>query len=91
MSPVWIIEGRGSPVDPIAERNAAERKLTALAQAVREHEHEIGGEQRDRRPPDQRLYHRLREICDEPGSGQVSGSSATSTVMPLRSSPRASA
>lgn len=65
MSPVWIIEGRRAPVDPVAERNAAERKLKALADAVREHQHEIASDAPERRPQDRHLYHRLREICGE--------------------------
>ena len=65
MSPVWIIEGAAPPMDPIAERNVAERKLAALADAVREHERDIGPRAPDARPQDHHLYHRLREICDE--------------------------
>jgi hypothetical protein len=65
MSPVWIIEGTAPSIDPLAERNAAERKFTALADAVRRHEREIGGDVPDTRPQDNDLYHRLHEICDE--------------------------
>jgi len=63
MSPVWIIEGTAPATDPVAERNAAEHKLAALADAVRRHEREIGSDVPDRRPPDHDLYHRLDEIC----------------------------
>jgi hypothetical protein len=52
-------------MDPVAERNLAERKLLALVDAVREHERDIGPKAPDARPQDQHLYHRLREICDE--------------------------
>jgi hypothetical protein len=65
MSPVWIIEGAAPAADPVAERNLAERKLAALADAVREHERDIVGDAPTARPQDHSLYHRLREICDE--------------------------
>ena len=65
MSPVWIIEGTAPNPDPVAERNAAERKLAALAEAVREHERELGDDVPKPRPQDHHLYHRLHEICDE--------------------------
>lgn len=63
MSPMWIIEGRRDPIDPVVERDAAERKLAALAEAVREHQLRISGEMPDSRPQDHHLYHRLHEIC----------------------------
>ena len=37
MSPVWMIEGTRK-LDPVSERNQAERRFSALAAAVREHE-----------------------------------------------------
>ena len=37
MSPVQIIEG-SRKLDPVSERNLAERRFSALAAAVREHE-----------------------------------------------------
>jgi hypothetical protein len=66
MSPVWIIEGAAPPMDPVSERDVAERKLAALADAVREHERDIGVDidNHPPRPQDRHLYHRLREICD---------------------------
>ena len=65
MSPVWIIEGTAPATDPVAERNAAERRFAALADAVRRHEREIGSDVPDPRPQDHDLYHRLDEICGE--------------------------
>jgi hypothetical protein len=65
MSPVWIIEGAAPPMDPVSDRDLAERKLTALADAVREHERDIAVDYHEARPQDRHLYHRLREICDE--------------------------
>ncbi|HYU61378.1 MAG TPA: hypothetical protein VEK39_11505 [Solirubrobacterales bacterium] len=65
MSPVWIIEGQRELLDPVTERNAAERKLAALADAVRAHERDIGSDAPQARPQDQHLYHRLREICED--------------------------
>ena len=65
MSPVWIIEGTAPATDPVAERNAAERKFAALVDAVRRHERELGSDVPDPRPQDNDLYHRLHEICGE--------------------------
>lgn len=45
----------------VAERRFADRRLAALARAIREHE---GAIQRPR-PNDRRLYKRLRDICSE--------------------------
>lgn len=66
MSPVWMIEG-SQKLDPVSERNLAERRFSALAAAVREHEatarrRELGLV----RPQDASLYRRLRQICGEP-------------------------
>ncbi len=60
MTPMWIIEGSR------AKRDFAERRLAALAHAVRQHEdtgraHITQGA----RPHDDRLYKRLRELCGE--------------------------
>jgi hypothetical protein len=63
MSPVWIIEGGARSADPVlAERDLAERKLSALADAVKEHEDGVRRERPDARPQDVQLYDRLREI-----------------------------
>jgi hypothetical protein len=66
MSPVWMIEG-SAKLDPVGERNLAQRRFSALAAAVREHEaavrrRELGG----MRSQDVSLYRRLRQICGEP-------------------------
>ena len=66
MSPVWMIEG-SQKLDPVSERNLAERRFSALAAAVREHE--ATGRRRElglMRPQDASLYRRLRQICGEP-------------------------
>jgi hypothetical protein len=62
MSPVQIIEGTRR-LDPVIERRLAERRFSALAAAVREHE--ANGRRRELqiRPPDQALYRRQRQIC----------------------------
>ena len=62
MSPVWIIEGGARSADPAAERDLAQRKLAALADAVKEHADEMSREAPDARPQDRQLYDRLREI-----------------------------
>lgn len=74
MSPVTIIEG-SRKLDPVSERNLAERRFSALAAAVREHEasvrrRQIGGSVR---PQDASLYRRLRQICGDGGDGGDGG------------------
>ena len=64
MSPVWMIEGTRR-LDPVAERNMAERRFAALAAAVREHEANIRRREYSMRSQDARLYVRLRQICGE--------------------------
>jgi hypothetical protein len=57
-------------VDPTSEarfeeavqRELAERRLSALAQAVREHEARVRGQIGGPRPHDALLHHRLRQI-----------------------------
>jgi hypothetical protein len=49
----------------VAERRFADRRLAALAQAIREHEGAIRGPVQPSRPHDRRLYKRLRDICSE--------------------------
>jgi hypothetical protein len=65
MSPVQIIEG-ARKLDPVSERNLAERRFAALAAAVREHEANVRRREFRLRPQDQALYRRLRQICGSP-------------------------
>ena len=67
MSPVWMIEG-SRKLDPVSERNLAERRFSALAAAVREHEATVRRRElmAPVRPQDASLYRRLRQICGEP-------------------------
>ena len=62
MSPVQIIEGTRA-LDPAVERRVAERRFSALAAAVREHEANVRRREFQVRPQDQALYRRLRQIC----------------------------
>jgi hypothetical protein len=62
MSPVQIIEG-ARKLDPATERRVAERRFSALAAAVREHEANVRRREFQLRPQDQALYRRLRQIC----------------------------
>jgi hypothetical protein len=62
VSPVQIIEG-SRRLDPVSERNLAERRFSALAAAVREHEANVRRREFQMRPQDQTLYRRLRQIC----------------------------
>lgn len=64
MSPVQIIEG-SRKLDPLSERNLAERRFSALAAAVREHEATVRRREFQMRPQDQALYRRLRQICGD--------------------------
>jgi len=64
MSPMQIIEG-ARRLDPISERNQAERRFAALAAAVREHEANIRRREYSVRSQDQALYRRLRQICGD--------------------------
>jgi len=67
MSPVWMIEGNRK-LDPVSERNVAERRFSALAAAVREHEASVRRRQLGTlREQDVSLYRRLRQICGELG------------------------
>jgi hypothetical protein len=59
-----MIEGTRR-LDPVAERNMAERRFAALAAAVREHEANIRRREYSMRSQDARLYVRLRQICGE--------------------------
>ena len=60
MSPVWMIEGTREKLDPVAER-----RFSALAAAVREHEANVRRREFSMRPQDQHLYRRLRQICGD--------------------------
>jgi hypothetical protein len=64
MSPVQIIEGART-LDPVSERKLAERRFSALAAAVREHEANVRRREFSIRAQDQALYRRLRQICGE--------------------------
>ena len=64
MSPVQIIEG-ARKLEPLAERNLAQRRFSALAAAVREHEAKVRRREYAVRPQDQTLYRRLRQICGD--------------------------
>ena len=64
MTPVWMIEGTRK-LDPINERNLAERRFSALAVAVREHEASVRRREYSTRPQDSQLYRRLRQICGD--------------------------
>jgi hypothetical protein len=65
MTPVQIIEG-ARKLDPVSERNLAERRFSALAAAVREHEASVRRREYSLRSQDAHLYRRLRQICGEP-------------------------
>jgi hypothetical protein len=64
MSPVWISEGTRQ-LDPVSERNRAERRFSALAAAVRNHEANMRRREFSVRAQDSELYRRLRQICGE--------------------------
>ena len=65
MSPVWISEGTRQ-LDPVSERNQAERRFSALAAAVRSHEANVRRREVRVRAQDSELYRRLRQICGDP-------------------------
>jgi hypothetical protein len=52
-------------LDPVSERNLAQRRFSALAAAVREHEAKVRRRDYQVRPQDQALYRRLRQICGD--------------------------
>jgi len=64
MSPVQIIEGTRQ-VDSSTERKIAQRRFSALAAAVREHEASVRRREYGVRPQDSSLYRRLRQICGD--------------------------
>jgi hypothetical protein len=53
----------GEPADPNSARNAAERRLAALAAAIRDHESRRRYQAVPARPEDLMLYRRLRQVC----------------------------
>ena len=61
MTPVWMFEGT-KQLDPVGERNVAERRFSALAAAVRQHEASTRRELPGVRAADTALYRRLRQI-----------------------------
>lgn len=67
MTPVWMIEGT-KQLDPTSERRLVERRFSALAAAVREHEAAVRRREYSVRPQDSSLYRRLRQICGDPES-----------------------
>ena len=64
MTPITMVEGTRK-LDAVSERNVAERRFSALASAVREHEASARRRQYGMRAQDQALYRRLRQICGE--------------------------
>jgi hypothetical protein len=64
MTPITLVEGTRK-LDAVSERNLAERRFSALASAVREHEASVRRRQYSMRSQDQALYRRLRQICGE--------------------------
>jgi hypothetical protein len=65
MTPVWMFEG-AKQLDPLGERNVAERRFSALAAAVRQHEASTRRELPGARAADTALYRRLRQIIGDP-------------------------
>jgi hypothetical protein len=64
MSPARLIEGTRK-LDPVSGRRLAERRFSALAAAVREHEAGVRRREVQMRASDEALYRRLRQICGE--------------------------
>jgi hypothetical protein len=75
MSPVWMIEGGATAADAIdaegrgLERDDGltrdERRFSALAAAIRDHESTGRHHAMPARPQDLALYRRLRQICGQ--------------------------
>jgi hypothetical protein len=70
MTPMQFFEGsmtQRKQENLAEEHELAERRLAALALAVRQHEDTAGGRSiPPARPHDRHLYRRLRQILDEP-------------------------
>jgi hypothetical protein len=64
MAPITMVEG-ARKLDAVSERNLAERRFSALAAAVRQHEALMRRREYAARPQDQALYRRLRQICGD--------------------------
>jgi hypothetical protein len=64
MSPITMVEG-SRELDPVSERNLAQRRFSALAAAIREHEANVRRREYLLRPQDAQLYRRLRQICGD--------------------------
>jgi hypothetical protein len=64
MTPVQMIEGTRK-LDPVSERNLVQRRFSALAAAVREHEAAVRRREYSIRAQDSQLYRRLRQICGD--------------------------
>ena len=67
MNPMTLVDGSDRPETRLTqERDIAQRRLTELAAAIREHEQSL---RRSRplalRAPDDHLYRRLRQICGD--------------------------
>jgi hypothetical protein len=69
MTPIWMFEGT-QELDPVSERNLVERRFSALAAAVRDHEARIRRQVSGARPCDLVLYRRMRQILAEEGGLQ---------------------
>lgn len=69
MSPIWMFEGN-KKLDAVSERNLAERRFSALAAAVRQHEASTRRHVPGVRPADTTLYRRLRQICGQLGDAE---------------------
>ncbi len=67
MTPIWMFEGT-QELDPVSERNLVERRFSALAAAVRDHEARIRRQVSGARPCDLTLYRRMRQILAEEGA-----------------------
>ena len=64
MTPVWMFEG-SRQLDPSSERRLMQRRFSALAAAVREHEASVRRREYSVRTQDTQLYRRLRQICGD--------------------------
>jgi hypothetical protein len=67
LTPVWMFEGT-QELDPVSERNLVERRFSALAAAVRDHEARVRRQISGARPCDVTLYRRMRQILAEEGT-----------------------
>jgi hypothetical protein len=66
MSPMTLVDGSDRPETRLArERDTAQRRLTELAAAIREHEQTLRTRPLGLRAPDDHLYRRLRQICGD--------------------------